>query len=65
MSCLKVHDFITGTTIALPHGKARAAERGGRLDIVRPNGAAATLVASHLARLSALNAKRCGRRRAA
>ena len=66
MSCLQVHDFIAGTTIALPRGKPRAAAGGGRLDIVRPNGIAAGLVADHFARLSALGgAKRRAARRAA
>jgi hypothetical protein len=64
MSCLQVHDFIAGTTIALPRGKPRAAA-GGRLDIVRPNGVAAALVADHLARLSALGAVGGAKRRAA
>lgn len=65
MSCLQVHDFITGSTIALPRGKARASAKGGRMDIVRPNGGAAALVAHHLARLSALRHKRRAMRRAA
>jgi hypothetical protein len=65
MSCLQVHDFITGTTIALPRGKPRAGAGGGRLDIVRPNGAAAALVSAHLVRLSALGAVGGAKRRAA
>jgi len=64
MSCLQVYDFIAGTTITLPHGKPRAAA-GGRLDIVRPNGIAAGLVADHLARLNALGAVGGAKRRAA
>jgi hypothetical protein len=65
MSCLQVHDFIIGTTIVLPRGKARASARGEFLDIVRPNAAAAALVADHLARIAALRLKRCRTRRAA
>lgn len=58
MSCLQVHDFITGTAIALPRGAARRVAAGGKLDIVRPNGSASALVADHMARLCALSAKR-------
>lgn len=65
MSSLQVHDFISGTTIALPRGKARVSVAGGRLDIVRPNGSAAALVADHLARLSVLSRKRRAVHRAA
>jgi hypothetical protein len=65
MSCLQVHDFIAGTTIALPRGKPRASAGGGRLDIVRPNGIAAGVVADHLARLSVLGAVGGAKRRAA
>jgi hypothetical protein len=65
MNCLQVHDFITGTTITLPLNKSDASARGASLDIVRPNGIAAALVSSHLARLTALGAKRRGTRRAA
>jgi hypothetical protein len=65
MNCLQVHDFITGTTIALPRGKARVSLKGACLDIVRPNGSAAALVADHFARLSALSGKRRVMRRTA
>lgn len=63
MSCLQVHDFITGTTITLPHGGRAAVEKGGNLDIVRPNGGAAVLVADHLARMTVLAAQRTALRR--
>jgi len=62
MSCLQVHDFVTGTTITLPRGSQAPAEKGGNLDIVRPNGNAAALVSDHLARISILAARRAHRR---
>jgi hypothetical protein len=65
MNCLQVHDFITGTTISLPRRKSGASARGASLDIVRPNGVAAALVSDHLARLTALGAKRRAARRVA
>jgi hypothetical protein len=65
MNCLQVHNLITGTTITLPRRKSGASAGGASLDIVRPNGAAAALVSAHLARLSALGAKRRPARRAA
>jgi len=58
MSCLQVYDFIIGTTITLPHGKAEAEAKGQKLDIVHPNADAAALVRDHLAWIHALQARR-------
>jgi hypothetical protein len=63
MSCLQVHDFITGTTITLPRGGQATRESGGILDIVRPNEDAAALVSDHLARICALQTHRAAARR--
>lgn len=57
MNCLQVNDFVTGTTIALPRSTAAVSANGEWLDIVRPNGEAAALVAAHVARISALPMK--------
>lgn len=58
MGCLQVHDFITGTTIALPRRGHLAPENRQTADIVRPNEAAAALVSEHLARIGASTLER-------
>lgn len=63
MSCLQVHDFITGTTITLPRGGRTTRESGGTLDIVRPNEEAAALVSDHMARICTLQIHRAAARR--
>lgn len=63
MSCLQVYDFITGTTITLPHSGRPVPENCGTLDIVRQNDVAAAVVSDHFARICALGIRRDAARR--
>ena len=55
MGCLRVHDFINGTTIALPPVSIER-EVGQRVwDILRPNQQASELVARHVQLLGTLS----------
>jgi hypothetical protein len=58
MSCLQVHDFITGSKITLAQGCAGMQDSDHVLDIVRPNGEAEAVVSAHMAQLQALQAHR-------
>ncbi len=54
MGCANIHDFITGTTIALPRRRITGRAAGEALDIVRPNLEAEELVARHIQALEVL-----------
>ncbi|MDJ0895240.1 MAG: hypothetical protein QNJ92_08875 [Alphaproteobacteria bacterium] len=56
MGCANIHDFITGTTIALPRRHLSGRAMGEALDIVRPNLDAEALVARHIQALEGLHA---------
>ena len=56
MGCANIHDFITGTTIALPRRRMTGRAKGEALDIVRPNLDAEALVARHTQALEGLRA---------
>jgi hypothetical protein len=58
MSCLRAHDFISGTTITLPRSIIRREASNELWDILRPNEKAARLVSLHCEALQALNAAR-------
>ena len=55
MGCANIHDFITGTTIALPSRRITGRAAGEALDIVRPNLEAEELVARHMQALEGLH----------
>jgi hypothetical protein len=63
MACSHVHDFITGTTIALPRPSAAPGAEREIFDILHPSQIAAALVARHTAALEALGGRH--KRRAA
>jgi hypothetical protein len=48
MNCLHVHDFIKGTTIALPRANLSQPVDRERWDIFHPNQEAAELVLRHV-----------------
>ncbi len=54
MGCASIHDFITGTTIALPRRSAMRRDAVEARDIVRPNLEAEELVARHIQALQNL-----------
>ena len=56
MGCANIHDFITGTTIALPRRRTTGRVEGEARDIVRPNLDAEQLVARHIQALESLQA---------
>ena len=58
MSCLRIHDFITGTTIALPPVPFGQRDQCDLLDILRPNRKAAALFSRHVQALEALQSNR-------
>ncbi len=58
MSCHYVHDFIKGTTIALPHPSPVQPSAQWKFDILRPSPQAASLVSAHVMALSALRRRR-------
>ena len=58
MSCTHVHDFISGTTLALPRPGARKLVRASQWEIVRPNQNAQRIVSRHLKALEALKARK-------
>ena len=55
MGCFQIHDFIRGTTIALPRAMVGQSDNHEGCDILRPNREATTLVLRHVAALEALN----------
>ena len=48
MACQRVHDFVRGTTIALPHVNLEKSTDREIWDILRPNRKASDLVAQHV-----------------
>jgi hypothetical protein len=57
MGCFQVHDFITGTTIALPRAIIGQSANHDVWDVLRPNSEAAALVSRHVEALHALNTR--------
>lgn len=58
MACSYIHDFISGTKIALPRPTGRDANQSFQWDIVRQNESAGRMVLRHLEALEALRARR-------
>jgi hypothetical protein len=54
MICSQLHDFIRGTTIALPHPGTKKSIDPSHWDIVRPNESADRMVLRHLKSLEAI-----------
>ena len=53
--CGRIHDFINGTTVALPNRCSTPADDDMRWDILRPGKQALALVADHLAAMEKLS----------
>ena len=53
--CGRIHDFINGTTVALPSRRSRPADDCTRWDILRPSKQALALVNDHLAAIEKLS----------
>lgn len=58
MSCSHVHDFIKGTTIALPRAVVSQSPDREVFDILRPSSKAAVLVSQHTETLNRLSINR-------
>lgn len=58
MTCTHIHDFIRGTTLALPRPGIGKSIRSSQWDIVRPNQNTQRLVSRHLKALEALKARK-------
>lgn len=57
MACLRIHDFIRGTTIALPVGEIGNPKGDAPWDVLRPNAIASALVLRHVEALDGFAAR--------